>query len=71
MIAQKTLGYQQYSVLQIHGNGLFVGVNLFDSGHNHGGGDAALIDAATTHPRVLHGICGEDYFASHGIIRER
>ncbi len=61
--AQKTLGYQQYSVLQIHGNGLFVGVNLFDSGHNHGGGDAALIDAATTHPRVLHGICGEDYFA--------
>lgn len=38
-------------------------MNLFDSGHNHGGGDAALIDAATTHPSVLHGICGEDYFA--------
>ena len=60
--AQKTAGYSQYPVLQIRGKGLFVGMNLFDSGHNHGGGDAALIDAGTTHPRVLHGICGEDYF---------
>ena len=60
--AQKTLGYSQYPVLQIHGKGLFVGMNLFDSGHNHGGGDAALIDAGTAHPLVLHGICGEDYF---------
>jgi hypothetical protein len=59
----KTLGYSQYPVLQIRGKGLFVGMNLFDSGHNHGGGDAALIDAGTDHPRVLHGICGEDYFA--------
>jgi hypothetical protein len=39
-----------------------VGLNLFDSGHNHGGGDAALIDAGTANPVVLHGICGEDYF---------
>jgi hypothetical protein len=60
---QKTLGYSQYPILQIHGKGIFVGLNLFDSGHNHGGGDAALIDAGTDHPRVLHGICGEDYFA--------
>ncbi|HEY6374822.1 MAG TPA: DUF2961 domain-containing protein [Edaphobacter sp.] len=59
---QKTLGYSQFPILQIRGRGLFVGMNLFDSGHNHGGGDAALIDAGTTHPRVLHGICGEDYF---------
>ncbi len=59
---QKTLGYSQYPVLQIRGKGLFVGMNLFDSGHNHGGGDAALLDAGTDHPRVLHGICGEDYF---------
>jgi hypothetical protein len=59
---QKTLGYSQYPVLQIRGKGLFVGMNLFDSGHNHGGGDAALIDAGTDHPHVLHGICGEDYF---------
>jgi hypothetical protein len=57
-----TTGYSQYSLLQTQGEGLFVGMNLFDSGHNHGGGDAALIDAGTAHPRVLHGICGEDYF---------
>jgi hypothetical protein len=59
---QGTLGYAQYPVLRIRGKGLFVGMNLFDSGHNHGGGDAALIDAGTAHPLVLHGICGEDYF---------
>ena len=59
---QKTLGYSQFPILQIRGRGLFVGMNLFDSGHNHGGGDAALIDAGTAQPRVLHGICGEDYF---------
>jgi len=59
---QKTPGYSQYPVLQIRGKGVFVGINLFDSGHNHGGGDAALIDAGTAHPHVLHGICGEDYF---------
>jgi hypothetical protein len=58
----RTLGHQQYSVLRIRGRGLFVGLNLFDSGHNHGGGDAALIDAGTASPLVLHGICGEDYF---------
>lgn len=57
-----TVGHQQYSVLGIRGEGLFVGLNLFDSGHNHGGGDAALIDAGTANPLVLHGICGEDYF---------
>jgi hypothetical protein len=60
--AQRTTGYAQYPVLQIRGRGLFVGMNLFDSGHNHGGGDATLIDGGTAHPVVLHGICGEDYF---------
>ncbi|HEX9109932.1 MAG TPA: DUF2961 domain-containing protein, partial [Terriglobales bacterium] len=59
---QSTLGSSQYSVLQVQGEGLFVGMNLFDSGHNHGGGDAALIDAGGATPHVLHGICGEDYF---------
>ena len=57
-----TLGHVQYPVLRIRGQGLFVGLNLFDSGHNHGGGDAALMDAGTANPLVLHGICGEDYF---------
>ena len=56
------VGYEQYSALRIRGRGLFVGLNLFDSGHNHGGGDAVLIDAGTANPLVLHGICGEDYF---------
>ncbi len=55
-------GYSQHPALQLEGEGLFVGMNLFDSGHNHGGGDAALLDPAADHPRVLHGICGEDYF---------
>jgi hypothetical protein len=59
---EKTLGYAPHSVLRVNGEGLFVGMNLFDSGHNHGGGDSALIDAGSAHPRVLHGICGEDYF---------
>jgi len=59
---EKTSGYEQYPVLDVRGAGLFVGMNLFDSGHNHGGGDAALIDAGTAAPKVLHGICGEDYF---------
>ena len=58
-----TNGYTQFPVLRVRGEGLFVGMNLFDSGHNHGGGDAALIDAGTPEPRVLHGICGEDYFS--------
>lgn len=59
---EKTVGYEQYRILGVQGEGLFVGMNLFDSGHNHGGGDAALIDAGTASPRVLHGVCGEDYF---------
>jgi Protein of unknown function (DUF2961) len=58
-----TTGYEQYHALQIHGAGHFVGINLFDTGSNHGGGDAALIDAGSATPRVLHGICGEDYFS--------
>jgi len=58
----KTEGYRQYPIARIDGSGLFIGVNLFDSGHNHGGGDAALIDGGSDQPLLLHGICGEDYF---------
>jgi len=61
--SDRTLGYAQYLALAVRGEGLFVGMNLFDSGHNHGGGDAALIDADSDSPRMLHGICGEDYFS--------
>jgi hypothetical protein len=57
-----TVGYSPYVALQTEGAGHFVGVNLFDTGHDHGGGDTALIDAGSESPRVLHGVCGEDYF---------
>ena len=60
---EKTVGYEPYRILDVKGSGLFVGLNLFDSGHNHGGGDATLIDAGTATPHLLHGICGEDYFS--------
>ena len=59
---EKTVGYEPHSIVQVKGEGLFVGMNLFDSGHNHGGGDTTLIDAGSAEPKVLHGICGEDYF---------
>ena len=59
---RKTVGYEPHAIVRVKGEGLFVGMNLFDSGHNHGGGDTTLIDAASTDPKVLHGICGEDYF---------
>jgi len=59
---EKTVGYEPHIIVQVKGEGLFVGMNLFDSGHNHGGGDTTLIDAGTASPKVLHGICGEDYF---------
>ena len=59
---QATVGYSPYVALQTEGTGHFVGVNLFDTGHDHGGGDTALIDAGSESPRVLHGVCGEDYF---------
>lgn len=59
---KSTTGYLPYVALQTAGSGHFVGINLFDTGHNHGGGDTALIDPGTESPRVLHGVCGEDYF---------
>jgi DUF2961 family protein len=58
-----TTGFEDLRLLDVRGEGHFVGITLFDSGHNHGGGDTALIDAETEAPRVLHGICGEDYFS--------
>jgi hypothetical protein len=60
---EATLAYRDCTVLATSGEGHFVGAALFDTGHNHGGGDTALVDAATTEPRVLHGIAGEDYFS--------
>ena len=59
----ETTGYRDFTALEAHGEGHFVGVSLYDSGHNHGGGDTALIDAEGPAPHVLHGIAGEDYFS--------
>jgi len=61
--ARQTTGYRDFSACEANGEGHFIGINLFDSGHNHGGGDTALIDAETPSPLVLHGINGEDYFS--------
>ncbi len=58
-----SLGYRDFVLLATRGEGHFVGVTLFDTGHDHGGGDTALLDADTVSPHVLHGICGEDYFS--------
>jgi hypothetical protein len=58
-----SLGYRDFAVVATRGEGHFVGITLFDSGHDHGGGDTALLDADTISPHVLHGICGEDYFS--------
>ena len=44
------------------GPGHFVGFHSFDSGHNHGGGDTAIVDGLTGAPTVITGINGEDYF---------
>jgi len=57
-----TNGVDPYVALETQGAGHFVGVNLFETGPNHGGGDTAVIDTATRRPCVLHGINGEDYF---------
>jgi hypothetical protein len=44
------------------GRGHFVGVHIFDTGHDHGGGDNVMFDAGADTAGQLHGICGEDYF---------
>lgn len=63
-----TNGYQDFEVLNIRGEGHFVGVNLFDTYHDHGGGDNIFFDAGTPTAGQLHGICGEDYF-HHAYMR--
>ena len=63
-----TNGYQDFEVLNIRGKGHFVGVNLFDTSHDHGGGDNIFFDAGTSTAGQLHGICAEDYF-HHAYMR--
>lgn len=57
-----TNGTDDFECCSVHGKGHFVGINIFDSGHNHGGGDNIFFDADRDSAGQLHGICGEDYF---------
>lgn len=57
-----TNGVDDFECCSIQGNGHFVGAHIFDSGHNHGGGDNIFFDAESEGAGQLHGICGEDYF---------
>ena len=61
-------GYQDFEVLNVRGEGHFVGVHLFDTSHDHGGGDNIFFDAGTNTAGQLHGICAEDYF-HHAYMR--
>lgn len=57
-----TPGYRQHQVLYLRGRGHWLGQALYNTGHDHGGGDFAVIDAEGARPSFLHGINGEDYF---------
>ncbi|MCP4310716.1 MAG: DUF2961 domain-containing protein, partial [Bacteroidetes bacterium] len=58
-----SLGYLPFQVLSTGGRGQWVGMSIYDTHHDHGGGDFAMIDARTGQPSFLHGINGEDYFS--------
>ena len=56
-------GYDQFQVLNTTGRGKWLGMSLYNTRHDHGGGDFAVIDGGTASPSFLHGINGEDYFS--------
>jgi hypothetical protein len=58
----RTTGYRQHQVLYLRGRGHWLGMALYGTGHDHGGGDFAVIDGEGDSPAFLHGINGEDYF---------
>lgn len=57
-----TNGHDDFECCSVRGKGHFVGVHIFDTGHDHGGGDNIMFDAGADTAGQLHGICGEDYF---------
>lgn len=61
-ISERTVGYRQHEVLDIRGRGHWLGMALYNTGHDHGGGDFAVLDAEGDNPAFLHGVNGEDYF---------
>ena len=58
----RTIGYRQHQVLYARGRGHWLGMALYNTGHDHGGGDFAVLDGEGDAPAFLHGINGEDYF---------
>lgn len=58
----KTDGHRLHQVLYVRGRGHWVGMTLYRTGHDHGGGDFAVIDGEGDTPAFLHGVNGEDYF---------
>jgi hypothetical protein len=58
----RTDGHRLHQVLYVRGRGHWLGMALYGTGHDHGGGDFAVIDGEGDSPRFLHGINGEDYF---------
>lgn len=59
---EHTNGRDDFECCSTRGRGHFVGVHIFDTGHDHGGGDNVMFDAGADSAGQLHGICGEDYF---------
>lgn len=57
-----TNGHRLHQVLYVRGKGHWVGMTLYGTGHDHGGGDFAVVDGEGDRPAFLHGINGEDYF---------
>ena len=60
--SEPTNGHHPHQVLHVKGRGHWLGMSLFNTGHDHGGGDFAVIDGGSTTPAFLHGVNGEDYF---------
>jgi hypothetical protein len=60
---QTTNGYDHFQVLSTHGRGHWIGMALYETHHDHGGGDITVVDGNTDDPAFLHGINGEDYFS--------
>jgi hypothetical protein len=59
---ERTDGHRPHQVLYARGRGHWLGMTLYKTGHDHGGGDFAVLDGEGDEPAFLHGINGEDYF---------
>jgi hypothetical protein len=60
--SERTEGHRPHQVMYVRGRGHWLGMTLYKTGHDHGGGDFAVVDGEGDRPGFLHGINGEDYF---------